>query len=252
MDRITAERQFHDRQARQRERSFQQASGASLCFTDADYLDHESWIRPAFAALGPLAGRRVLDYGCGHGMAAVVLARQGALVTAFDLSAGYVRETLRRAQANGVTLQACTANAEALPFADASFDLVWGSAILHHLDLPTALRELRRVLTPQGRAVFCEPWGGNPFLEFARRSLPYPGKQRTADERPLRPRDWHLIRRFFPQAELQGYQLLGMLRRVWSTRGRVTWLESLDGWLLRRWPRLKIWCRYVVLTLPMA
>jgi len=49
--------------------------------------------------------------------------------------------------------------------------------ILHHLDLTVAARELRRVLRPGGVAVFCEPWGGNPLLNFARRRLPYAGKR---------------------------------------------------------------------------
>ena len=75
-DRLRQERQFHDDQARARAATFA-ADPARLRFSDADYLDHESWVRPAFAKLGDVRGRRVLDYGCGHGMAAVVLARRG-------------------------------------------------------------------------------------------------------------------------------------------------------------------------------
>ncbi len=48
------------------------------------------------ARLGDVAGLPVLDYGCGHGMAAVVLARRGAHVMAFDLSPGYLTEARRR------------------------------------------------------------------------------------------------------------------------------------------------------------
>ena len=58
------------------------------------------------------------------------------------------------------------------PWAVFQTDAVWGNAILHHLDLAKAGRELRRVLAPGGVAVFCEPWGGNPLLAFARRALP--------------------------------------------------------------------------------
>src|SRR5262245_18779852 len=101
-------------------------------------------------------------------MAAVVMARRGAAVTAFDLSPEYVAEARRRAAANGVTVEAVQADAENLPFADASFDAVWGCAILHHLDLTRAGPELYRVVRPGGVSVFCEPWGENPLLNFAR------------------------------------------------------------------------------------
>src|SRR5438874_4612936 len=156
-DRRTTEQEFHDRQAADRAGSFR-AGRADLRFNDADYLDHETWVRPAFAKLGDLRGKRVLDYGCGHGMAAVVLARAGAAVTAFDLSPGYVTEAREGATANGVTVECVVADGEDLPFPDGTFDAVWGSAILHHLDLSRAGRELSRVLKPGGVAVFCEPW----------------------------------------------------------------------------------------------
>ena len=182
--RLFEEQQFHDRQARHRADWYVQHPH-EYRFPDDAYLDHETWIRPAFSQLGDVAGLPVLDYGCGHGMAAVVLARRGARVTAFDLSAGYVAEARRRAAANGVAVALVQADGERLPFADASFDRIWGNAILHHLDIEQAARELDRVLRPGGVVVFCEPWGGNPLLAWARRHLPYAGKERTVDEEPL-------------------------------------------------------------------
>ena len=65
------------------------------CGSDATeaYLDHETWVRPGVrGGTGDLRARCALDYGCGHGMAAVARARAGATVTAFDLSPGYVHE----------------------------------------------------------------------------------------------------------------------------------------------------------------
>src|SRR5262249_31238920 len=101
-DRLQSEQQFHDQQARQRAEACPDV--ASLVFDDAHYLHHENWIIPALAQLGDIRGRAVLDYGCGHGMAAVVLARRGARVVAFDLSRGYLREAHARARANGVDI----------------------------------------------------------------------------------------------------------------------------------------------------
>lgn len=247
LERLQYEQQFHDDQAAGRSVSFQ-TGRADLRFADGDYLDHETWIRPAFAQLGDLHGKTALDFGCGHGMAAVVMARAGADVHAFDLSPGYVAETQRRADANGVRVTAVAANGEELPYPDATFDVVWGCAILHHLDLPKAAAELRRVLKPGGVAVFCEPWGGNPLLSFARRWLPYPGKHRTPDERPLVKVDLVPLRAEFPQMRVQGFQFLEMLRRVSPVTGRL--LGRTDRVLLRTVPRLSNWCRYLVLTLP--
>src|SRR5947208_5162386 len=114
-DRRTTEQLFHDRQAADRADTFR-AGRAELRFDDAAFLDHETWVRPAFARLGDLRGKRALDYGCGHGMAAVVLARAGADVTAFDLSPGYAAEARERLRANGVPGTVVVADGESLPF----------------------------------------------------------------------------------------------------------------------------------------
>jgi ubiquinone/menaquinone biosynthesis C-methylase UbiE len=247
-DRLRSEIAFHDSQAQDRAATFRRRP-EGLSFEDDLYLDHENWIRPAFRQLQDLQNRRALDYGCGHGMGAVVLARRGAQVTAFDLSPGYLEEAKRRARANDVNVNWVQANAEQLPFADGLFERIWGNAVLHHLDLGKAAREIRRVLHPDGVAVFCEPWGENPLLSWARRRLPYPGKARTPDEQPLRRKHLSLLRRVFAHVEVRGFQLLSMGRRV-LPRGRVVaGLDWCDDLLLARVPALQEFCRYVVITL---
>jgi SAM-dependent methyltransferase len=246
-DRLTSEQIFHDRQASERAARF--ADPSALRFSNNSYLDHETWIRPAFARLGSLVDLNVLDFGCGHGMAAVVLARFGARVTAFDLSPGYLFEAQQRARANGMSVAFVQADGERLPFADTAFDRVWGNAILHHLEPRTAARELHRVLKPGGIAVFCEPWGGNALLGFARRHLPYPGKERTPDEQPLRSRQVTLLREVFPDLQVDGFQFVSMVRRVLRPGRVVAALDRCDAVLLRRLPVFRHFCRYVVLTL---
>jgi len=248
MGRLASEAAFHDRQAEERAATFLRQP-EQLQFEDDAYLNHETWIRPATDQLGHMQGLRALDFGCGHGMAAVVLARRGAKVTAFDLSWGYLSEARKRARANSVDVHFVQANGERLPFADASFDRIWGNAILHHLNLQTTASELFRVLTPGGIAVFAEPWGENPFLNWARNRIGYAGKQRTPDERPIGHHDIQFLRTVFPHLQVHGYQLFSMVRRVLRPGG---WQKRLDWWdemLLSRIPRLQQYCRYVVLTL---
>jgi SAM-dependent methyltransferase len=246
--RLESERLFHDEQARQRTDTFRRQP-LRLRFSDEQFLGHESWIRSAWAQLEPLSGKDVLDCGCGHGMAAVVLARHGARVAAVDLSGDYLAEGRQRAAANDVHVNFVQADAHALPFEDESFDAIWGNAVLHHLDLSIAGREIRRVLRPGGVAVFCEPWGGNPLLRFARRRLPYHSKGRTRDEEPLRRSDLTALRESFPGVELRGFQLLSMIRRAIPLGRLGVALERVDSGLLHACRPLENWCRYVVLTL---
>jgi SAM-dependent methyltransferase len=246
--RVQSEQNFHDRQARERSATFADLP-SRLHFDDSTYLDHETWIRPAMVKLGNIEGMNVLDFGCGHGMASIVLARRGARVTAFDLSSGYLAEVRNRAAANKVEVQLVQADGERLPFANATFDRIWGNAVLHHLDLEKAGRELRRGLRPGGIAVFCEPWGENPLLNVARRRLAYSGKERTPDEEPLRRSHLRILRSHFPHVEVEGFQLLSMARRVLKPGRIVAGLDWCDDLLLRRVPALQNFCRYVVLTL---
>ena len=74
-------------------------------------------------------------------------------------------------------------DAQRLEFPDRHFDAVFGTAILHHLDLEASLREIDRVLKPGGRIAFGEPLDNNPVGWVVRRLTP---KARTADESPLR------------------------------------------------------------------
>src|SRR5207253_636878 len=113
-----------------------------------------------------------------------------------------------------------------------TFDRIWGNAILHHLDLDVAAREIRRVLRPGGMAVFCEPWGENPLLNWVRKKIRYPGKSRTADEEPLRRRDLAVLRRTFPHVEVHGCQFLSMAGRVLRSRKLVRGLDWCDRMLL--------------------
>jgi ubiquinone/menaquinone biosynthesis C-methylase UbiE len=96
-------------------------------------------------------------------------------------------------------------NAEILEFPDQSFDLVFGSSILHHLNLDKAYAEIERVLRPGGCALFIEPFGHNVLINAYRNRTP---SSRTEDEHPLLWRDLELSRTFFSNYAVEPYGLM--------------------------------------------
>jgi 2-polyprenyl-3-methyl-5-hydroxy-6-metoxy-1,4-benzoquinol methylase len=201
--------------------------------------------------LGDLRGKRVIEYGCGLGKLTVLLARSGAHVSAFDLSEASIDVARRRAQMTGVeeriTFQ--IAPGEDLPYADASFDIAFGKAVLHHLDPQAGARELARILVPGGRAAFSEPLGTNPVVQFVRDHVPYPHKHERGADIPLRRQDIDAWMAPFSQAHLRGVQLLSMVERGLGFGHKLPLLREYDRLLLDRWPELWPLCRYGVLTL---
>jgi SAM-dependent methyltransferase len=158
--------------------------------------------------LGDVRGLSLLDLGCGCGEAAVYFAKRGAVVTATDLSPGMIELTCRVAARHKVSLNHRVCGSEKLPFADGSFDVVYGANVLHHSDLRAALAEVRRVLKPGGRACFWDPRAGNPAIDVYRRMA---SKVRTPDEHPLTPQDLAVVRSTFRHVETRSYWLLTLL-----------------------------------------
>ncbi|MGW2026676.1 class I SAM-dependent methyltransferase [Streptomyces decoyicus] len=109
--------------------------------------------RPAMLALaGDVAGRRILDAGCGSGPLSAALLDRGAIVSGFDASAGML-ELARRRLGESADLQVADLGSP-LPYPDDTFDDVVASLVLHYLeDWGPALAELRRILKPGGRLI---------------------------------------------------------------------------------------------------
>ena len=100
---------------------------------------------------------RSLEIGAGTGYFSLNMLQAGVVdeATCTDISPGMVAMLAANAERLGLTVQATRADAESLPFADQSFDLVLGHAVLHHLpNLRRAFTEFHRVLRPGGRIVF--------------------------------------------------------------------------------------------------
>ncbi len=118
------------------------------------------YARDRFAHVAGRAGwpyRTSLELGCGTGFFTLNLKLGGVVeqCSVTDLSPGMVEVAQRNARALGFEVAGRVADAERLPHADDSFDLVIGHAVLHHIpNVELALREVLRVLRPGGRFVF--------------------------------------------------------------------------------------------------
>jgi ubiquinone/menaquinone biosynthesis C-methylase UbiE len=111
-------------------------------------------------ALGGEPGRyeRALEIGAGTGYFTLNLLRAGLIgeAVAADISPGMLAMLSESAGRLGLDVRTIRCEADKLPFADDSFDLVFGHAVLHHLpDLDAAFAEFRRVLRPGGTLAFC-------------------------------------------------------------------------------------------------
>ena len=216
----------------------------------------------AFSTYGELEsvydprGLEVLDYGCGRGEQAVALLERGARhVTGFDLSEAEVEAARVRAEARGFGSHATflVADAHRTGFPDASFDLVVGRSILHHLDVDAALAEIRRILRPDGTAVFVEPLAHNPLLRLGRHLTP---TARTVDEHPLTEEDWARCAAAFPgfwhfERELVTIPLmpLNLALPAPAQERLATWSHRMDRRLMRRFPSLRKHARLTFLVL---
>ena len=204
------------------------------------------WPRASRPSTPPFA--RALEIGAGTGYFGLNLIQLGLIdsLTATDVSAGMLEQLGSTAARLGLDVETERTGAERLPFADGSFDLVFGHAVLHHIpDLGGALLELRRVLRPGGTLAFCgEPSrygdslaalpkrGGAALGPLWRRAL----RAGPRVEDPHAAHDGHELE---PEVDVHSFapgELCSMLREAGfdavSVRGEEL-VSSMYGWWLR-------------------
>jgi ubiquinone/menaquinone biosynthesis C-methylase UbiE len=156
----------NDLQLKERVRAFWQANPCGTKFTDAEpgsqrfyqlveeHRYQKEWHIPMAAGFAGTGGLRVLEIGCGLGTDGAQFAQAGADYTGVDLTEAAVELARKRFELFNLPGTFRTADAEALDFADDSFDLVYSHGVLHHTpNTSGAIREIHRVLRPGGRSV---------------------------------------------------------------------------------------------------
>ena len=198
-------------------------------------------------------GGDCIEYGCSYGGDSIRLAAKARSVVGMDIS-GVVIDKARAAAAEaGSSARFEVAEAEALPFDDATFDRAFGSSVLHHLELRPALIEMVRVLRPSGSGVFYEPLGHNPLINWYRNRTP---EMRTPDEHPLVRADFDLFREHFESVDVRFFHLAALgsvpLAGKRGFRPVLSVLDRVDDLLFRLVPamRYQAWVSLVVLNRP--
>lgn len=138
--------------------------------------------------LGDIRGQTVLDLGCGTGENTLILALHGAKVYALDISQELVELARKRLEINNAStanVHFMVGSAHEIDLPDDSVDLVFGIAILHHLDLNLVSKEVFRILKNSGRAIFQEPVRDSAVIRFIRDLIPYRAADISPFERPL-------------------------------------------------------------------
>jgi ubiquinone/menaquinone biosynthesis C-methylase UbiE len=124
-------------------------------------------------ALGDVSGLRALELGCGACQFGIKVAMRGARVTGLDFSANQLRAAGPNFEETGIRFPLVRASAEELPFADASFDLLFcDHGAMTFADPHVTVPEASRVLRPGGRLVFNMSTPSSGCVGRPRRSHP--------------------------------------------------------------------------------
>ena len=150
----------------------------------------------------------ILDYGCGVGSSLEkVIKFKPKKIIGIDIS----EVSIEKAKTNcGLksNIELYVDNCEKTKFENNSFDIVYGTGILHHLNIDICVSEILRILKPGGKLLFIEPLGTNPLINIYRNFTP---KSRSKDEHPLIKKDLDYIKKRFSKTNLKYYGLLTLV-----------------------------------------
>jgi len=204
--------------------------------------------------------QKLLDFGCGIGIAAVRFAHAGYQVWGFDISPDNIAIANDLAARHGLG-DRCHFHvmpAEALTYPDDFFDVVTGIDILHHIEIAASIKEAARVLKPGGAAIFkehvesplVEPIRNTRLMQMIAPSESSLDDHITEDERKLSREDLDVIEAAFGKVERHYFTLLGRAERLlpWGSERTRGLLQRVDHALLRACPALRAAAGTVVLT----
>ncbi len=204
-----------------------------------------------FSLAGDLEGLDVLEMGCGCGTDSILLACNGATVFAYDISPQAINLARKRAKINGVDDKILfrVASSPSQAFVDKKFDLIFGNAILHHLDIDEVHKELHCLLKPGGRCIFREPVVFSPMMGKLRRCIPWYPSNPTEDEKPLTYQTISLLSEGFDRVDIYYFECISRIWYLFRSNRFIDMLHRFDAWLMERFPFMKRFASVVVMQM---
>lgn len=223
----------------------------------APYLDPEPDtpfpLRYAFFLMGDVLGKTVLDLGCGSGENTVPLLARGAHVIALDISQELAALARKRVELSPYTCPPLlVASAYDVPLPDNSIDLILCASVVHHLNIPRAMQEMRRLLKPGGAVIMKEPVRFSTLAGALRRL--FPAQQDVSDdEHPLTREELRQMKTGWHVSGERAFRLpvVPLVRTFFGERAAHK-VFPLDGWLLRHLSPLEFLSTSRVLRLQKA
>ena len=152
---------------------------------------------------------KILDFGCGTGDFIEKLTKYNPKkIVGIDISEISIEKAKEKTKNINTDINLYVDNCEKTKFEDNSFDIVYGTGILHHLEFNKCLDEIHRILKFNGSLVFVEPLGTNPIINLYRKLTP---NSRSKDEHPLINKDFEYINNKFTNINVKYYGFLTVI-----------------------------------------
>ena len=198
-------------------------------------------------------GKKVLDYGCGDGNTAVFSAKNGAEVVGIDISSVRIKNSKELAVKEGVSDRTSffVMDAEKTEFPDNYFDGIICTGVLHHLEIESALKEMARILKPEGSIICNEPLVHNPIFQLYRRLTPHL-RSGWEMEHILSKKEIKLAEKYFGKIELRFFYLTTLLAVPFRNSPFFNFIlsifEKIDSIILKI-PGLRWWAWQIIFVL---
>ena len=151
----------------------------------------------------------ILDYGCGIGsFIEKVIKYNPKKIIGIDISEISINKAKKKSEELKINVDYRVDNCEKTSFDNNSFDIVYGTGILHHLQTDKCLDEIYRILKSNGNLIFIEPLGTNPIINLYRKLTP---NSRSKDEHPLVNQDFKYIKKKFIDTKIKYYGFLTLI-----------------------------------------
>ena len=194
------EKEFHNKLQSQNKGRFENIFYKSLYNINEDFF---SYIKKKASQ------SQILDFGCGTGVFVErAIKYKPKKIVGIDISEVSIDKAKKNAKKMGINVDYYVDNCEKTKFESNSFDIVYGTGILHHLEFNKCLDEIHRILKLNGNLIFIEPLGTNPFINLYRKLTP---KSRSRDEHPLIHKDFKYIKNKFIDTKIKYYGFLTLI-----------------------------------------